>query len=228
MKLKSIILLSVICALFTLTAGAEEPFTRYEFEAGTIVDCSKSEIIGESGFVGMIDNAGASVTLDNIRVNEDGVYLAKIVYVACIEGRNSHSIFVNGEYQTTAEYDLSPTSWGAFDQEWYYEVELTLKKGANTIKFEKAEDDEGFAQLESLHISAAPVPETTATPEPTETPEPANTPASTQPPAASPVKTEIPEDNGNRKSNVWQIAIATILVIIAALIVIYIILRQKK
>lgn len=141
---------SAIPADLTLSASVEihdVGIIHYEAEKAKL----KGSAYNAGTHVAGIDDIGTSLTFDNLFIAEDGDYTLRFYYAAPM-GLATHTVYIDGVKCGTLRYNENGKSlgWGAFDQDIYADIHLTLEKGTHTLRIEKTKEDVGFAELESF------------------------------------------------------------------------------
>ena len=67
-------------------------------------------------------------------------------------GLATHTVYVDGVKRGVVRYNENGKSlgWGAFSEDIYADIHLTLTKGTHILRIEKTEADVGFAELDAI------------------------------------------------------------------------------
>ncbi|HHT93901.1 MAG TPA: hypothetical protein PLI11_04995 [Clostridia bacterium] len=212
--MKRIVVLIIAILMFSILAHAEEG-DRYEAELASIYMCNNA-----GDHVAQIDNAGAYVEFILDETTAPGVYKLRIYYAAALEGNNSHTLFIDDEEIERIMYPQSELGWSTFSEDVYVETEVTLPTGVCTLRLEKTEEDEGFAELDAIRL----IPVTLYTPEPT--PEPTETPIPTKTEAPKPTKTQETTTEEKDSFNTLFVVVPAAVVVLAALVIVLIVKKK--
>lgn len=120
---------------------------RYEAEKAQITGSATRN----ATHVGGIDQPGTALTFDEVVIDEDGDYTFRFYYAAPM-GLATHTIYVDGVKRGVVRYNENGKSlgWGAFSEDIYADIHLTLAKGTHILRIEKTEADVGFAELDAI------------------------------------------------------------------------------
>ncbi len=191
MSKKILTIIFTLFIFFCINVNAEDNSERYEAEEAEIFQCNNA-----GTHIAQMDLAGSYVNLELYDTTAPGVYNLKVFYCADIEGTNTHTIFVNEENAGQLTYPKTNTGWGTFSEDVFVETEITLKSGSNYIRFEKTDNDSGFAELDAIMLT----PVSLFTPDPASiTPTPKPTEVKTAAVTISPttVKIQVPDNNSS-------------------------------
>lgn len=120
---------------------------RYEAEKAQITGSATRN----ATHVGGIDQPGTALTFEEVVIDEDGDYTFRFYYAAPM-GLATHTIYVDGVKRGVVRYNENGKSlgWGAFSEDIYADIHLTLTKGTHILRIEKTEADVGFAELDAI------------------------------------------------------------------------------
>ncbi len=121
--------------------------SRYEAEFAKILGKAYSAGSHITG----IDNTGDGIKL-TVTVPENGEYLIRSFYSAPMS-EATHTLKINGAACGKFEYKKTKDGKGAFSDDIYSDIHISLPAGEHEIEIVRMPDDEGSAELDALEIA---------------------------------------------------------------------------